>query len=105
MVFTTLIYSFICFCLFLIFLSPLIIDCFVINVLSHDLFRFIITFNFVVVDFFIYFHVDFIDGKINKRLQPKASSVRSMDVLCALLNLSKENDYELSCSDIKHYFL
>ncbi|KAJ9680874.1 hypothetical protein PVL29_020012 [Vitis rotundifolia] len=44
------------------------------------------------------------DGIINQRLQSKTSSA-SKDVLDALLNLTKENDNEWSCSDIKHLLL
>ena len=47
---------------------------------------------------------DIFDGIINQRLQSKTSSA-SKDVLDALLNLTKENDNEWSCSDIKHLLL
>ena len=54
----------------------------------------------------IYFNklFDIFDGIINQRLQSKTSSA-SKDVLDALLNLTKENDNEWSCSDIKHLLL
>ncbi|XP_059634041.1 cytochrome P450 76T24-like [Cornus florida] len=45
------------------------------------------------------------EGIINQRLQSRASSVLGNDVLDTLLNLTKDNDTELSCNDIKHLLL
>ena len=48
---------------------------------------------------------DIFNGIISERLQYSKASSTSKDVLDALLNLTKENDFEWSCNDIKHLLL
>ena len=48
---------------------------------------------------------DIFDGIISERLQYSKASSTSKDVLDALLNLTKENDFEWNCKDIKHLLL
>ena len=45
---------------------------------------------------------DIFYGIISERLKYSKASSTSKDVLDALLNLTKENDFEWSCNDIKH---
>ena len=48
---------------------------------------------------------DIFDGIISERLQYSKASSTSNDVLDALLDLTKENDFEWNCNDIKHLLL